>query len=188
VLHLKRTDAEAFLVTVRQIFAELHEGGLGAGEVAARLLDIVFIRALRAYFDQNIEAADSGWLAAVRDEQIGSALALLHRDPQEPWTTDSLARRVALSRSAFAERFKQFLGEPPLQYLLRLRINTAATRLRSSDDNLKTIARASGYESVAAFVRAFSRLMGTTPGKYRETAAVPESSTLHCDEPRRVLA
>src|SRR5262249_31523259 len=155
-------------LTTQQILTELDGGGPGAEDVITRLADILFIRAVRSYFDQNMETAESGWLAAIRDERIGQALALLHTTPQQAWTVDSLARHVALSRSAFAARFTELVGEPPLHYLTRLRINAAALRLRSSDDKLRTIAVAAGYESIAAFVKSFKRVMGMTPGQYRQ--------------------
>jgi AraC-like DNA-binding protein len=170
VLHLKRTeegDQHWLGLTTEQILGELDSGGPGAKEIITRLADTLFIRAVREYFDQNIEAAESGRLLAVRDQQIGRALAMIHRHPQQVWTVDSLARHVALSRSAFAARFTELVGEPPLHYLTRLRIDLAAARLRSSDDKLRAIAAASGYESVAAFAKSFKRLIGMTPGEYR---------------------
>src|SRR5262249_58309380 len=102
------------------------------------------------------------------EERTGRAVAALHRARKERGTVASPARRVALSRSAFAANFKDLLGEPPLRYLTRLRINAAAKRLRSSDDKLRAVAAAAGYESVAAFVKAFGRVMGMTPGHYRQ--------------------
>jgi len=170
VLCVKRTEESPqhwLGLTTEQILAELDSGEPGANEVITRLADILFIRAVCAYFDHNSEAAESGLLLAVRDGQIGQALAILHRHPQQPWTVDSLARHVALSRSAFAARFTELVGQPPLHYLTRLRIDLAALRLRSSDDKLRAIAAASGYESVAAFAKSFKRLIGMTPGEYR---------------------
>lgn len=153
-------------LTVEHILAELDSGGPGAPEVVTRLADILFIQAVRAYFDNNADA-QSGWIAAARDHQVGQALALLHANPDEAWTIDMLARRVASSRSAFADRFSELVGEPPRQYLSRLRLNAAARRLRSSDDKLNAVAAHAGYESVAAFNRAFKRQVGMTPGEYR---------------------
>ena len=155
-------------LTVEHVLAELDSGGPGATEVVTRLADILFIQAVRSYFEESADIAEFGWLAAVRDPQIGRALALLHGHPAEPWTIASLAHRVAVSRSAFSDKFTRLVGEPPLRYLTRLRINSAARRLRSSDDKLKTVAAAAGYESVAAFTRAFRRHMKMTPGEYRE--------------------
>src|SRR5262249_44727515 len=132
-LHVRRTKEGALpwlRLTVEQVLAELDYGGAGAGEVVNRLTGILFIQAVRTHFDDNADSARSGWLAAVRDKQIGRALALLHARPDEPWTLDMLARRLTISRSGFADRFKELVGEPPYQYLSRLRINAAARRLR----------------------------------------------------------
>jgi AraC-like DNA-binding protein len=93
---------------------------------------------------------------------------MLHEQPKEAWQVDRIARRVWLSRSAFAARFRELVGEPPLQYLTRLRINAAAMHLRTSDDKLRSIASGAGYSSLPAFVKSFKRLMGTTPGEYRQ--------------------
>ena len=171
VIHagLNRTDGKDWLAPItEQISAELDQGASGSRAVINRLTDILFIRALSAYFDRHIETAESGWLAAVRDEQIGRALLMLHEEPQEAWRVDLLARHVALSRSAFAARFRELVGESPLHYLTRLRINAAAIRLRTSDDKLTSIAASVGYSSVPALVKSFRRLMGTTPGEYRQ--------------------
>src|SRR5262249_8209148 len=170
IIHVtrNRSDGKDWLAPiVEQISAELDQGASGARDVINRLADILFIRAVSAYFDQHKETAESGWLAAVRDEQIGRALLMLHEQPQEAWRVDLMGRHVALSRSAFAARFRELVGEPPLQYLTRLRINAAAMRLRTSDDKLRSIASAVGYSSVPAFVKSFNRLMGSTPGEYR---------------------
>ena len=142
--------------------------GAGAQEVVTRLADILFIQAVRAYFEENVETADCGWLAAVRDPQIGQALAILHSHPHRPWTLASLARRLAMSRSTFAARFRELVGEPPQRYFTRLRINAAETRLRTSEDKLSAVAAAAGYESVAAFAKSFKRHTGMTPGEYRD--------------------
>ena len=145
----------------------LKSGGPGANEVVTRLADIMFIQAVRRYFEENMETADFGWLAGVRDQQIGQALALLHSHPHRPWTVASLARRLAMSRSAFAARFTELAGQPPQHYFTRLRINAAAARLRTSGEQLSTVAAGAGYESVAAFVKSFKRHTGATPGEYR---------------------
>jgi AraC-like DNA-binding protein len=171
VIHVKRNQRSVndwLVLTVEQIYAELGQGASGSRDVINRLTDILFIRSVRAYFDQNMERAESGWLAAVRDGQIGRALRMLHEQPREEWHVDRLARRVGLSRSAFAARFRELVGEPPLQYLTRLRINAAAMHLRTTDDKLRSVAAAAGYSSLPAFVKSFKRLMGTTPGEYRQ--------------------
>jgi AraC-like DNA-binding protein len=171
LLHVKAAeqDARPWLgLTVKHVLAELDSGDIGMAEVVTRLVDILFFQAVRSYFEENADTAEFGWLAAVRDQRIGPAVALLHGQLDKPWTIDSLARRVAMSRSTFANAFTKLIGEPPIRYLTRIRIHAAATRLRSSDDGLKAVAAATGYESVAAFTRAFGRQMGMTPGEYRD--------------------
>ena len=170
-LHVKGSESGGrswLRLSVEHILAELDSGAGGATEVVTRLADILFIQAVRAYFHENADTAQSGWLAAARDQQVGRALALLHAKPDEPWTVEMLARRLATSRSSFADRFSELVGEPPLRYLSRLRIDAAARRLRSSDDKLSAVAAEAGYESVSAFNRAFKRQVGMTPGEYRD--------------------
>jgi AraC-like DNA-binding protein len=167
--------------TVEHILTELDSGAVGASEVVTRLADILFIQAVRAYIQENADTARTGWLAAARDRQIGRALALLHANPDEPWTVDILARRLATSRSAFADRFTELVGEPPLRYLTRLRINAAVRRLRSSDDKLSVVAAEAGYESVSAFNRAFKRQVGMTPGEYRGSKEYLDWRKLGCN-------
>jgi len=170
LLHVKAgQNARPWLgLTLKHVLAELDSGDIGMAEVVTRLVDILFIQTVRLYFEENSDSAEFGWLAAVRDQRIGPALALLHGQLDKPWTTASLAHRVAMSRSTFANVFTKLVGEPPIRYLTRIRIHAAATRLRSSDDGLKAVAAATGYESVAAFTRAFRRQTGITPGEYRD--------------------
>jgi len=158
-------------LTTQHVLSELNSQEAGAGEVITRLADILFIQAVRSYFEDNAETAESGWLAAVRDRQIGQALAILHSHPHRPWTVVSLAGRLAMSRSTFAARFKDLVGEPPQRYLTRLRINAAATRLRTGVDTLSVVAAGAGYRSAAAFAKSFKRHLGTTPGEYRSFGA-----------------
>jgi len=161
--------APVLRVTVNQVFEELGSGRNGSAAVVTRLADILFMQAVRAYLDENIDTAESGWLAAMRDPQIGRALVLLHDKPHQPWTVAEIATRVALSRSAFAAKFTQLVGKPPLRYLTRLRLNAATARLRSGNDKLSVIADAAGYESMPAFAKAFKRRLGVTPGEYRRS-------------------
>ena len=151
VLHFKANEngGRSWLrLTAQHILSELQSGGIGSREVVNRLVDVLFFQAVRTYFEENMDSAESGWLAAVRDPQIGQALLLLHRQPRRQWTVASLARDVAMSRSTFAARFKDLIGEPPQRYVTRLRINAAAARLRSTNDKLKAIGAAAGYESL----------------------------------------
>jgi AraC-like DNA-binding protein len=172
LIHFKKggeDGATGLRVTVSHVFEELGSGRSGSAAVVTRLSDILFMQAVRAYLDENIDTAESGWLAALRDQQIGRALVLLHDKPHLPWTVAELADRVALSRSAFADKFTKLVGETPLRYLTRLRLNVATVRLRSSNDKLSVIAAAAGYDSVPAFAKAFKRHLGVTPGEYRRS-------------------
>src|SRR5215813_12284103 len=172
LIHFKGGGEDAapgLRTTVSHIFEELGSGCNGSAAVVTRLADILFMQAVRAYLDENIDTAESGWLAALRDQQIGQALVLLHDKPHQPWTVAELADRVALSRSAFAAKFTQLVGEPPLRHLTRLRLNVATARLRSGNDKLSVIAAAAGYDSVPAFAKAFKRHLGVTPGEYRRS-------------------
>jgi AraC-like DNA-binding protein len=153
-------------LTTQHILCELEEGGIGAKEVVNRPVDVLFFQAVHSYLEENWDTAQSGWLTAVRDPQIGRAIALLHGQPRQR-NIASLARQVGMSRSSFASKFKELVGEPPHHYSTRLRIRAAAARLRSSSDKLSVIATAAGYESLSAFVKSFKRHTGKTPGEYR---------------------
>ena len=126
----------------------------------------MFVEALRSYVER-LPPGGKGWLAGVRDAQIGRALALLHGEPAKAWTVDELAREVALSRSALAERFSTLVGEAPIQYLMRWRLALAAQALRNTSRALTLIAQETGYESESAFNRAFKREFGTPPAAWR---------------------
>jgi AraC-like DNA-binding protein len=168
-LHVKGEDGGAapwLQATMMHLVEELDSDRPGAEAVLTRLADILFIQAVRLYLDQHT-IAEAGWVAALRDEQIGQALALLHTNPHLPWTVASLADRVAVSRSAFAARFTRLVDEPPLHYLTRLRLNAAGLRLQSSDDTLRAVATSAGYRSAATFSKAFKRQVGMPPGAYR---------------------
>jgi AraC-like DNA-binding protein len=127
---------------------------------------MVFVDAARRYLDQLPEDA-SGWLAGLRDRQVGRALSLLHARAADPWTLDGLGREVGLSRSALHERFVRFVGLPPMQYLANWRMQLGAGLLRSGHATVATIAQEVGYESEAAFARAFKRATGLPPAAWR---------------------
>jgi len=138
----------------------------GAESMLAKLSELMFVEAMRRYV-ANFPPEGKGWLAGVRDAQIGRTLALMHGDPGRVWTVDELAREVALSRSALAERFVALVGEPPMQYLMRWRLALAAQTLRSGGDAVARVAERSGYESESAFIRAFKREFGMPPAAWR---------------------
>jgi AraC-like DNA-binding protein len=169
LLHFKLgTAAPGVEATVSKILEELDSDRLGADAVVTRLAEVLLTQVVRAFFEQNPDRVRSGWLAAARDKHIGRALTLMHAEPERRWTISLLSDRAAVSRSVFATKFSRLVGEPPLRYLMGLRLNSAAVRLRSTEDSLKTIAAAAGYHSVAAFAKAFKRHIGTTPGQYRK--------------------
>ena len=144
--------------------------GPGAASTLAKVAELLFVEALRRYMSE-LPPQNRGWLAGVRDPQVGRALALLHGAPAKPWTVDELAQKVALSRSALAERFTSLLGEPPMQYLTRWRLALAARMLREGREPIIRIAEESGYESEGAFSRAFKREFGVPPASWRRNGA-----------------
>ena len=139
----------------------------GAESLLAKLSELLFVEALRRYVE-SLPPGGHGWLAGVRDPHVGRALALLHGDPARGWTVEELGRGAALSRSALAERFTQLVGEPPIQYLMRWRLALAAQALRSGGESIARVAGRSGYESLAAFSRAFKREFGMPPAAWRD--------------------
>lgn len=121
---------------------------------------------LRRYIAE-LPPSQTGWLAGARDEQVGKALTLLHRKPAHPWTIAKLAEEVGVSRSVLAERFKQYLDEPPMTYLMRWRLQLGAQKLSTTSWSAAQIAFEVGYESEAAFNRAFKREFGSPPARFR---------------------
>jgi AraC-like DNA-binding protein len=138
----------------------------GGEAVLERMSEMMFVEVLRRYLD-GLPPGQTGWLAGMRDPGVGRALSLLHERPAEPWTLERLGEDSGLSRSVLHERFVQFLGLPPMQYLVRWRMQLAAGRLRDSDAKIIEVALDAGYESEAAFSRAFKRIVGLTPGAWR---------------------
>lgn len=141
----------------------------GSATVLAKLSELLFVEALRRYVE-TLPPGQTGWLAALRDPIVSRALAQLHGRVTHPWTVDELGRAVGLSRSALADRFNRLLGEPPMRYLARWRLHVAAHDLRHSDLPLARIAEQVGYESEAAFNRAFRRDFGMPPAAWRRAA------------------
>ncbi len=150
----------------RRAAEEFAAGGVGSAAVLGKLAELLFVEAVRRYL-ASLPADQTGWLAGLQDRMVGRALALLHRRVAHRWTTEELAREVGLSRSAFAERFTSVLGTPPMHYLASWRLQVAAQRLRDSPTATAQIAFEVGYESDAAFSRAFKRSFGMTPAAWR---------------------
>ena len=134
-----------------------------------RLGDILVIQAIRAWIESD-PAAQTGWLGALQDPQIGRAISLIHRDPARDWTVASLADELAMSRSAFAARFTDLVGEPVMRYVARWRMHLAVATLKDEDATVGELADRLGYRSEAAFSRAFKRVMGASPGAFRRSA------------------
>jgi AraC-like DNA-binding protein len=152
--------------TLRFMGAEARERRAGGESVITRLADVLVILAIRSWI-ASAPAARIGWLGALRDPQIGRALTLVHRDPSRDWTVASLAREVAMSRSAFAARFTDLVGEPAMRYVTRWRMQLALSALEDEGASIKQLAAQLGYDSEAAFSRAFKRVLGVSPGQVR---------------------
>ena len=144
----------------------------GADAVLERMSEMMFVDALRRYLDV-LPDEDTGWLAGLRDRAVGRALALLHEKPSDAWTIDQLSERAGLSRSALHERFVHFIGHAPMQYLAQWRMQLASKRLLQSNATVATIALETGYESEAAFSRAFKRIVGASPAAWRRAQRQP---------------
>ncbi len=173
LLHLPAARAGGWVARViDQAASESTQRRPGADAVLERLAEMMFVDTARRYLDGLPEDA-TGWLAGLRDRYVGRALALLHETPERPWTIDELGRQVGLSRSALHERFVQFLGEPPMHYLANWRIQVGSRLLRETTRNVASIALDVGYDSEAAFSRAFKRLVGVPPATWRRTVASP---------------
>ncbi|MFC4064574.1 AraC family transcriptional regulator [Actinoplanes subglobosus] len=169
VLHMDGWDADDagwLNSTLRLIAREAQELRPGGETVLTRLADVLVVQAIRAWLAGAPEARQ-GWLAALRDEQVGRALAAIHRSPGRDWGLVSLAREAGMSRSAFAERFTALVGEPAMRYLADWRMQSARTHLRSTTEPLSAVAHRFGYQSEAAFGRAFKRAFGVSPGSLR---------------------
>jgi len=152
------------------IISEIRDRGPGSETVTDRLAEILFVESLRAYCAE-CNVAEGGWVRALVDPVIGPALALIHQEPEASWTVAAIAHRVGISRSSFASKFEQLVGEPPLQYVTRCRLGKAARLLHTSSTRIPEIARSVGYGSVVAFHKAFKRFYQVGPGEFRRTAA-----------------
>lgn len=163
IVHL---DAERLERTLALMAAEAREPRPGGEAVITRLADILVIQAIRAWLETD-PGARSGWLGALRDPQIGEAIARIHRDPARDWTVASLAHELAMSRSSFAARFTALVGEPVMGYVTRWRMQVAHAALRDDGATVAELANRLGYRSEAAFARAFKRETGIPPGAVR---------------------
>ena len=146
--------------------SEMREPAPGSELVVNRLADILFIQVLRAYIASHDEPCNKGWLRAVFDPQIGLAIKSMHEDVATFWTVETLAAACGLSRSAFAQKFKDLVGETPLEYLTNWRMQKATALLRDGNKKMFAVAKSVGYDSDSAFSKAFKRVFGLAPKKY----------------------
>ncbi|HZD91620.1 MAG TPA: AraC family transcriptional regulator, partial [Pseudolabrys sp.] len=151
---------------VRLASAEIQDRRAGAQSVLNKLSELVFIEAVRSYMDE-LSAENTGWLCALRDPLVGRAIALLHGQPARAWTLDELAAEAGASRSALASRFAHLMGYPPIQYLTRWRMQLASKRLSERGAKVAAVAQEVGYDSEAAFSRAFKKFSGQSPSEWR---------------------
>jgi AraC-like DNA-binding protein len=162
VVHLKAGEYPDIAATLRALWDEASAQRLGSQTAIARLTDVLFVQTVREVAARAHDLPPS-WLAALGDERIGHALAKMHEAPVTPWTVESLARTVGMSRSPFAARFARLVGVPPLTYLTNLRMQRAMALLRDGRSALSVVAGEVGYDSYAAFSKAFGRVTGTSP-------------------------
>lgn len=168
VIHIAASDLRVspwLSATVHLLLAESAARSPGGTVVVSRLVDVLLVQALRTFIMSG--SCKQGGLRALGDAQIGKALQLVHEQPALAWTVEGLARAVGLSRSAFAARFAELVGEPPLEYVSRWRMTKAAELLRETKLSMLEVAEQTGYGSEAAFNRAFKRHEGTAPARYR---------------------
>jgi AraC-like DNA-binding protein len=174
VIHLSAARAEGAIGWLATLLAaaaaESRSPRPGGENVLARLSELMFVETIRHYLER-LPIAQTGWLAGLRDPVVGRALAALHGEPREPWTVERLARLAGVSRSIMAERFTGMVGQPPMQYLALWRMQLAAGLLLDGG-RVAEVADAVGYESEAAFSRAFKKLVGQAPATWRRGGTI----------------
>jgi AraC-like DNA-binding protein len=166
ILHFKAKDHDLTAQLMLRAVTESREKRPGGEAMLERMSEMMFVDAVRRYVDA-LPTDSHGWLAGLRDRFVGRALALMHDKPAYPWTVDELGRRVGLSRSALHERFNELIGQPPMQYLANWRMQVGAGLLRNTSATVASVAQDVGYESEAAFAKAFKRLVGSPPATWR---------------------
>lgn len=164
------TAREWIEASVRFAATELAEGRLASSSVMSRLSETLLVEAVRQYAS-SLRDTDSGWLRGLADPNVGRALAAMHADLSAAWSAEMLAREVAMSRSAFVERFTSLVGMPPIRYLTHWRLRTARLQLIETRKSIAQLAHAVGYESEEAFSRAFKREYGLSPARWRDSQA-----------------
>jgi AraC-like DNA-binding protein len=166
IVHLrKESDKAAMRWSLERMREELRESQPGGFLVAQQLAYLMLVQALRLHLAEGLRGG-VGWLFALADQQMSAAITSMHDDPGHGWTIQKLAERAGMSRSTFALKFKQTVGESPMEYLTRWRMLLAGDKVANSSDPISVIARSLGYESESAFSTAFKRVMGCSPRQY----------------------
>lgn len=171
LLHLPASGDPWSEAMLQQAVAAAQDRRPGSEALLERISEMMFVDAIRRHVERLPEQSH-GWLAGLRDRYVGKALALLHADPARDWTMEALAREAAMSRSALYDRFVQLVGQPPMQYLTQWRMQVAARMLRDCDATVAAVALEVGYDSEAAFSRAFKRETGSPPAAWRRAHRV----------------
>ncbi len=167
ITYEQRTALPWLETTLRFIMHETHQKADGSDMMIVRLVDLLFVQFVRAWF-QGQSADSIGWLGALRDSSIRHALTLVHQHPADPWTVESLAKAVGMSRSSFSSRFMSLVGSSPMKYLTQLRMHFAANELKGNSRlSLAHVASKVGYDSESSFGRAFKRYFKVSPGAFR---------------------
>jgi AraC-like DNA-binding protein len=177
IVHVrKESDQAALRWSVERMMHELRERQPGTFLIAQHLAHMMLVQALRLHLSE-VSTGRVGWFFALADRQIGTAINAMHDDPAHRWTLKELGERVGMSRSSFASRFKETVGQTPIEYLMRWRMLLAGDRLMNSSDSISVVALSLGYESESAFSTAFKRVMGCSPRQYcRGRNPVPQRS------------
>jgi AraC-like DNA-binding protein len=158
--------------TLEFTFNEARAARPGNAAILGRLTELMFVEILREYM-QRLTDDQGGWLAGLNDPYVGKALQVMHANPARDWTVDDLAREVAISRSVLAQRFSELVGETPMRYLANWRMQLAKQMMRDGSSNIQEVATRVGYDSEAAFNRAFKRATGSPPAAWRKGALSP---------------
>jgi len=195
IVYLPASSHESpwFGSTLQHLAAETLGNQPGSAAIVDRLAEVLFVQAMRSQIRSMFDGANPSWLRAIADPQIGEALRLMHAQPGRGWTVPTLAKGVSMSRSAFAERFRRLVGETPLDHLTRWRMVRAATTLRERRPVAMALLAASvGYKSESSFAKVFKRIMGASPGSYRQqhhrvteagAAEIPSPPAFHDTQP-----
>jgi AraC-like DNA-binding protein len=175
LLHLPSSGSGWSVQFLELAAAETRDRRPGGEVLLERISEMMFVDAVRRHVE-TLPPSSGGWLAGLRDRYVGRALTLLHQHPGAPWSIEELSRQVGLSRSALHERFIAFVGQPPIHYLAQWRMQVAARLLRDTASSVAAIALEVGYDSEAAFARAFKRLVGMPPATWRRMGAAPSDA------------